>query len=379
METMTASGINAAYVESVLEKMRSMLKKRGADGIQGLARNFRICDTNGSGQLDEEELAKCFRLCKLSLTADESSMIFRSFDTSGNGTLSFEEFLRSIRGRMSPPRKKLVTKVFNELDQRGDGNGTLTVDDIAPYYNAAEHPSVKAGDKTEQQILEELLRGFEGRSGDHDGTVSLDEWVGYYEEMSAGIDDDDFFGGMVAATWSSLKKKDADGNEVQAIQYVSEGDMNVLEKILLKNIAGKTTGVNMEKTLKASFKQFDTDGSGEVSFKEFVLAMERFGLQCQKPGARGKGGVPPQVMRGLFDRYNADLSECISYQEFSNGLFKQEKEEEENDGPNEQGGQNPWLPALAGRESMDRNYYRPNSAQRVRSIANPRKNQFTLD
>ena len=26
METMTASGINAAYVESVLEKMRSMLK-----------------------------------------------------------------------------------------------------------------------------------------------------------------------------------------------------------------------------------------------------------------------------------------------------------------------------------------------------------------
>ena len=34
------------------------IKKRGADGIQGLARNFRICDTNGSGQLDEEELAK---------------------------------------------------------------------------------------------------------------------------------------------------------------------------------------------------------------------------------------------------------------------------------------------------------------------------------
>ena len=41
-----------------MEKMRYMLKKRGADGIQGLARNFRICDTNGSGQLDEEELAK---------------------------------------------------------------------------------------------------------------------------------------------------------------------------------------------------------------------------------------------------------------------------------------------------------------------------------
>jgi Ca2+-binding EF-hand superfamily protein len=126
---------------------------------------------------------QCFRLCKLSLTSEEASMIFNAFDTSGNGTLSFEEFLRAIRGRMSPPRKTLVVKVFNELDKRGDGNGLLTVDDIAPYYNAAEHPSVKAGDKTEQQILEELLQGFEGRSGNHDGTVSLNEWVGYYEEM----------------------------------------------------------------------------------------------------------------------------------------------------------------------------------------------------
>lgn len=54
----TYVGPSANLVEQSLEKMRHMLKKRGADGIQGLARNFRICDTNGSGQLDEEELAK---------------------------------------------------------------------------------------------------------------------------------------------------------------------------------------------------------------------------------------------------------------------------------------------------------------------------------
>ena len=141
-------------------------------------------------------------------------------------------------------------------------------------------------------------------------------------------------------------------------------------------------GVNEEKTLKSAFKKFDTDGSGEVSFGEFLRAMEGFGLQCPKPGARGKGGVPPEVMRGLFDRYNKDLSECISYKEFSDGLFTAEKEaaNEENDGgKNEQGGQNPWLPTLANTVSMDPNFHRPNTAQRVRSIANPRKNQFTLD
>ena len=98
----------AVFVESVLGKMRTMLKRRGADGVQGLARNFRICDTNGSGQLDEEELAKCFRLCKVQLHPDEAQAIFRAFDTSGNGTLSFEEFLRAIRGRMwrARPRER---------------------------------------------------------------------------------------------------------------------------------------------------------------------------------------------------------------------------------------------------------------------------------
>ena len=54
-------------------------------------------------------------------------------------------------------------------------------------------------------------------------------------------------------------------------------------------------------------------------------------------------------------------------------------EEVENDGPNEQGGQNPWLPSLAGRVSMDHTFSRPNTAQRVRSIANPARNKFSLD
>merc|ERR1719473_2095426 len=180
---------------------------------------------------------------------------------------------------------------------------------------------------------------------------------------------------MIANSWSKLKTPSGD----PAIQYVSEGEMDVLERILMKNIYQKSQGVSEEKTLKAAFKQFDTDGSGEVSFPEFGLAMERFGLSVQKPNARGKGGVPPEVLRGLFDRYNKDQSESLSYHEFSNGLFKKEEAPPEEDGPNEQGGQNPWLPSLAGRESMDRSYSRPNTAQRMRSLANPAKNRFTLD
>lgn len=210
-------------------------------------------------------------------------------------------------------------------------------------------------------------------------TITPEEWLNYYGNLSSSIDEDDFFGGMVVGTWSCLKTKGPNGEEVPAIAYVSEGDMNVLEKILLKNIYQKSQGVSEEKTLKAAFKVFDTDGSGEVSFGEFAKAMERFGLSVAQPGSRSKGGIPVEVLRGLFDRYNRDMSESLSYLEFANGLYKKDDAPEENLEPNEQGGQNPWLPSLAGRISMDKGYQRPNTAQRMRSIANPAKNRFTLD
>ena len=41
--------------EAVLEKLRGGLRKRGAVGMTGLARNFRICDTDGSDKLSEDQ------------------------------------------------------------------------------------------------------------------------------------------------------------------------------------------------------------------------------------------------------------------------------------------------------------------------------------
>ena len=153
---------------------------------------------------------------------------------SGDGLVSFEEFIKVVRGKMNPPRRDLVIKVFRTLDALGDGSGSLTVEDIAPYFNAAEDPRVKDGDKTEAEVLKEFLDGFEGKGGNYDGTVTLDEWIDYYEDISTSIDEDDLFGGIVANTWRNLKTKGPKGEEVQAVNYVSESDMRVLETILMK-------------------------------------------------------------------------------------------------------------------------------------------------
>ena len=356
-------------VESALERMRAMLKKRGAEGLHGLSRNFRICDSSRDGMLNLAEFETCCRLCKLGLSDREVATMHAHFDATGDGSISLDEYLRALRGRMSAPRRNLVVKCFNALDGRGDGNGTLSVEDIAPLFNTSEHPAVLAGEKTHEQVVGEFLAAFEGVEGG-DGSVSLDEWVAYYEELSASIDDDDYFGSMLEETWMALTTKGPDGETVPAIVYVGEGEISVLERMLKKSIYQKTVGTNMEKTLKAAFHKFDLDGSGEVSIREFALAMERFGLAVEKPGSKA-GGVPLPVLRGLFDRYNVDQSECLSIDEFVCGLFADELEAKRAN-PDAAVGANPWIPSLEGRPTVDEHYVeRPDIARKVRPGVTP--------
>ena len=62
-------------VEEGMTKLRASLKRRGAEGIRGLARHFKICDSNGNGTLDADEFTKCCRLNNLGLTTSDISLL----------------------------------------------------------------------------------------------------------------------------------------------------------------------------------------------------------------------------------------------------------------------------------------------------------------
>ena len=103
--------------EAVLEKMRTSLKRRGAEGIRGLARHFKIVDRDKSGQLDADEFEQCCKINSLGLSPEEVSVLMKFFDKDGNGTIGYEEFLRAVRGRLNAKRKAMVKKIFDVLDK----------------------------------------------------------------------------------------------------------------------------------------------------------------------------------------------------------------------------------------------------------------------
>ena len=142
-----------------MEQFRKKLAARGARGIMGLGKQFKIADDDGSKNLDVQEFVKACHDFRIGITPKDSERLFAIFDRDRSGSIDYDEFLRGVRGEMNQFRVNICKKAFNIMDK--DKSGILNMDDIRQVYNAKMHPDVKAGKKTEDDILCEFLDTFE--------------------------------------------------------------------------------------------------------------------------------------------------------------------------------------------------------------------------
>ncbi len=191
-------------VDSLMKTLRARLKSRGARGIIGLGRSFRIMDDDRSRSLDPEEFNKAMKDYGTGFTDEEISVMFTHFDVNRDGNVIYDEFLRTIRGPLNPYRQKLVDQAWGIIDQ--DGNNQLDINDIKSRYNATQHPDVIAGKKREAEVLGEFLETFETHhatitGGGMDHIVTKEEWNEYYANVSSSVDRDDYFELMMNNAW----------------------------------------------------------------------------------------------------------------------------------------------------------------------------------
>eukprot|EP00811_Abedinium_folium_P033808 NODE_6743_length_1642_cov_20.211221.p1 GENE.NODE_6743_length_1642_cov_20.211221~~NODE_6743_length_1642_cov_20.211221.p1 ORF type:complete len:361 (-),score=143.09 NODE_6743_length_1642_cov_20.211221:462-1544(-) len=186
-----------AQVSSMLEQVRQAVRKHGAVGIAGIGRKFRIVDDDGSGRIDALEFAKVMRELGFKYTDPELNQLMTAFDLNGDGFVDYEEFLQTVRPPMSLRRKRLVQKVFEMLDT--DKSGILTASDIKARFNPHGDPRVGNREKSPTAVAEEFLSTFD--VCDHNGEVGPEEFVKYYQGVSASIDDDSYFELMMRNAW----------------------------------------------------------------------------------------------------------------------------------------------------------------------------------
>ena len=77
-------------------RLRRELKAKGANGMLGLMRQFKLADDDGSKSLCHMEFAKAVKSYGLDLTEPELVELFNQFDDDKSGYIEYEEFARQV-------------------------------------------------------------------------------------------------------------------------------------------------------------------------------------------------------------------------------------------------------------------------------------------
>ena len=188
----------SAGIGHLLENIKKELKQRGCNGFFGLQRRFKIMDDDGNKTLSMGEFKKALKELKLNLSEVDLRALFEHFDADGNESIDFEEFVQGIRDPLSERRLRLVYMAFKVIDK--DGSGVVDAREIATMYDASKHPDVLAGRKKPMDVMKEFLETFDV-GGVKDGMVTKQEFVNYYTNLGASIDNDDYFELMIRNAW----------------------------------------------------------------------------------------------------------------------------------------------------------------------------------
>eukprot|EP00999_Lentomonas_sp_LEN2_P000282 NODE_1278_length_924_cov_92.032622_g1232_i0.p1 GENE.NODE_1278_length_924_cov_92.032622_g1232_i0~~NODE_1278_length_924_cov_92.032622_g1232_i0.p1 ORF type:complete len:269 (+),score=45.68 NODE_1278_length_924_cov_92.032622_g1232_i0:115-921(+) len=183
---------------SIVEKVRAACLRRGANGLRGMQRSFRIMDDNHSMTLSKDEFATGMADYGVHLTDQELEEAIAAFDTNGDGLVNVTEFFVAVKGGMNERRRELVQRAFDCLDR--DNNNTADLHDVRGRFDASTHPKVISGEMTEDDVLGDFLKTFDG-SSNPDSVVTRSEFEAYYAGLSAGIDNDDYFETMLCNAW----------------------------------------------------------------------------------------------------------------------------------------------------------------------------------
>jgi len=126
--------------ELLVGRFKQRLANRGAKGMLGLKRQFKILDTDGSGTLDFTEFRRALDDYRVGCTGSEADQLFAIFDRDRNGRISTEEFFAALLSELPSYRRNIIEQAFQQMDSNGDG--TLQLEEVKVRFDPTRHPDV---------------------------------------------------------------------------------------------------------------------------------------------------------------------------------------------------------------------------------------------
>ena len=287
-----------------LMKFINEIRNLGTTSLINLLKLFKLNDENNSRELDLYAFNKALHEFETELSDDEITSVFNYFDKEKTGFITYVNFINAIRGPMNQKRIDIVKEAFSKLDI--DKSGQVEISEIKLQYNAKNDKEVKSGKKTEEEVYTEFIETFQmnhdNRVGPRNKRVTLDEFLDYYNFVSMGIEDDNYFITMIQNAWKINPYYSKVSNP-----QIEEKDENKKKRF---GAAAAPFGTDMTPTTEEYRKKyFYPEITGDK--KTEISPVEKFRNTIKKRGVRGV-----MAMRRAFMIADENDSKTISLPEF---------------------------------------------------------------
>ena len=150
---MKVSSLNCnEHLALVIEKVKAALAGRGAKTIRGMGRSFRIMDSvDGNRKLDKQEFYWGIKDMGVNISKREAEILIDALDTDQDGTVNYDEFLTGLRGKPNEQRQAMIDKAFLKFDMQC--KGVITPNDLSKVFNTSNHPKVRTGEMSHDQVF----------------------------------------------------------------------------------------------------------------------------------------------------------------------------------------------------------------------------------
>ena len=306
-----------AKKEEALIKFINEIKSLGTTSLISLMRLFKLNDINNTKELELYEFSKSLHEFETELSEEEITNLFSYFDKDNTGLINYINFINAIRGPMNQKRVLIIKEAFKKLDI--DKGGQVELAEIKMQFNAKNDKDVKSGEKTEEEVYTEFLDTFQmnhdNKVGPRNKRVTLEEFIDYYNYVSMGIEDDNYFISLIQNSWklNPYYKYNQTGENTSSNNFneISYSHGNIKNKKIRIGAAAAPFGTDMTPNTEDKREFYYQQEPIKEGTNKEISPVEGFRTTLKKRGIRGI-----MAMRRAFIIADDNDSKTLTLPEF---------------------------------------------------------------
>ena len=190
------------YFKQILDELRYKVNSKSGITYYTFASKLKGYEDNIRKTISFDEFVRALSEAQVNVDIKLCKDFFFIIDICDENNVSTDEILRLIKGPLSERRKMLIVNQFAMIDKERLGYCPIGL--LKSLYKADEHPEVKMGRKTPNEVYGEFIFSMDiyvNLKGLNE-QIGFEDFIEYYHGISGSIGDDNYFADMLNGVWN---------------------------------------------------------------------------------------------------------------------------------------------------------------------------------